>query len=42
MNEGLAAWLEDRGFDARRDITTAWSLHRRAGNLAGTLRCAAR
>lgn len=40
MNEGLAAWLEDRGFDARRNLTSAWSLHRRAGNLAGTLRCA--
>ena len=39
--EGLQAWLEDRGFDARRRLTRAWALHRRAGHLHGQSRLAA-
>jgi hypothetical protein len=40
VNEGLEAWLNKRGWEARRCLTIAWSLHRRAGHLAGTLRVA--
>ncbi len=38
--QGLRAWLAQRGWDARRHLITAWSIHRRAGHLAGTLRVA--
>lgn len=37
---GLRAWLEDRGYEARRALTVSWSIHRRAGHLAGALRLA--
>jgi hypothetical protein len=40
VNEGLEAWLNMRGWEARRCLTIAWTLHRRAGHLAGTLRVA--
>jgi hypothetical protein len=40
VTEGLAAWLAKRGWEARRCLTIAWALHRRAGHLAGTLRVA--
>jgi hypothetical protein len=40
VTEGLAAWLAKRGWEARRCLTIAWTLHRRAGHLAGTLRVA--
>ncbi len=38
--DGLRAWLEDRGYDARRLLTMSWSIHRRAGHLGGTARAA--
>lgn len=38
--EGLRAWLEDRGYDARRLLTLSWSIHRRAGHLGGAARLA--
>lgn len=38
--EGLRSWLAGRGYDARRALTVAWSLHRRAGHLGGCLRLA--
>jgi hypothetical protein len=40
VSQGLRAWLAERGWDARRHLVTAWSIHRRAGHLAGTLRVA--
>lgn len=40
VTEGLEAWLGKRGWEARRCLTSAWALHRRAGHLAGTLRVA--
>ena len=38
--EGLRAWLAERGWDARRSLSTSWAIHRRAGHLAGCLRLA--
>lgn len=38
--EGLRAWLAKRGWDARRNLLLSWSIHRRAGHLAGCLRLA--
>jgi hypothetical protein len=40
VTQGLRAWLAERGWDARRHLIAAWSIHRRAGHLAGTLRVA--
>jgi hypothetical protein len=40
-SEGLRAWLAGRGYDARRALTIAWSLHRRAGHLGASMRLAA-
>lgn len=39
-SEGLRAWLAERGWDARRNLLLSWSIHRRAGHLAGCLRLA--
>lgn len=39
-SEGLRAWLAKRGYDARRALTIAWSLHRRGGHLGGCMRLA--
>jgi len=40
--EGLASWLDDRPYDARRALTVSFSIHRRAGHLGGAVRLAER
>ena len=38
--QGLRAWLAKQGWEARRCLVIAWTLHRKAGHLAGCLRVA--
>ncbi len=38
--QGLRAWLAQQGWEARRCLVIAWTLHRQAGHLAGCLRVA--
>lgn len=38
--QGTRAWMAQRGWEARARLVTAWSIHRRAGHLAGCMRVA--
>jgi len=40
ITQGLRAWLANQGWEARRCLVIAWTLHRKAGHLAGCLRAA--